>query len=256
MILDKAVALITGGAQGFGKEFARCLLGNGTRVVVADMNKELGNSFQEECSKVYGQNKMKFVYCDVTNSQELNRTFELAKTEFGGLDIVCNNAGIISTKTSDVRPQIAVNLTAVIEGTYKGIELMSKSSGGNGGLIVNVASAAGFQMMPGAPVYTSTKHAVVAFTRSFKHLPIFATDGVRVNCICPFFCDTAMLRSAEEENPEMKKNFEALPKIQIKDVVKAFMQCVEDDNMNAKAVAIMPPDNVYTLVFPPAVPKL
>ena len=123
----------------------------------------------------------------------------------------------------------------MIEGTYLAIEYLSTKKGGKGGVVINMASLAGIlkyatrthtrahthththilslsniipigvYSVPRAPVYCATKHAVVGFTRSLK--PLLETDGVRVNCMCPTFVDTRMVREGldKADDPGIKQ---------------------------------------------------
>jgi len=256
MQLNKSVAFITGGAQGLGKRFAENLLKRGAKVVVADIDGEAGEKLKHESDKVFGNNKLHFVKSDLSNGGELIDAFEEAQSHFGQLDIVCNNAGIMSLNPQQSRLQVDLNLTAVIEGTFKGIDLMSTQNGGNGGVIINVASAAGLEPMPGHAVYTATKHAVVAFSRTFQTLPYHSLHGVRVNCICPFFVDTALVRNALEKNPKGLAMIDKIGWVDIEDVSKAFIGCVEDTEMNAKVTVVAPPDKIFEMQFEKKFPKL
>ena len=252
MNLNKAVALITGGAQGLGRSICESLLKQGTRVVVADINDTAGHKLLSQSR--YGD-RLKFIHCNVSDKQQLRDTFIAAQQHFGRLDIVCNNAGIGSIDPARARLQVDINLTAVIEGTYHAIELMSKKNGGNGGLVVNVASAAGLNLLKPVPVYTATKQAVVSFTRCFDGLPTLAEDGVRVNCLCPFFFESGLVNEGFlgagggmlRKVIEMTGGF-----IKVEDVVEGFMKCANDPTMNGQAVVISPPNNVFTMKFPKA----
>jgi len=250
MKLNQAVALITGGAQGLGRTFSKKLLEQGTKVIVADLNKDAGEKFESDYCSKYGEKSVTFLPCDVTNSNQLRETFEEAKKRFGRLDIVCNNAGIMTTDPTKAKLQVDVNLTAVIEGTYNGIDLMSKKNkDGRGGVIVNVASAAGLDLMIDAAVFSATKHGVVAFTRSFKRLTNFKDDDVRVNCIAPFFCETAMVAKAIEENPAKEKVIKKIGMVNIADVGDGFMRSVVDEKLNAGVIVIAPNNKIYEMNF-------
>jgi len=256
MKLLNSVAVITGGASGFGKEFVLSLLKQGAKVVIADIDTVVGSKFDSECQEVYGHGKSQFMECDVTNRERLREVFVAAQTQFGGLDIICNNAGIFTADPKLSKKMIDINLTAVVDGTYLGLELMSKKNGGRGGVITNISSAAGLQLMPYAHVYTATKFAVTAFTRTFRRQPEIASeDGVRVNCVCPFFSETDMLRKGKEEMPE---HFDALSQFglaDVKDVVTAFNRTLAEDKMHGNCIAVMPGNAIYDVKFPPAQPK-
>lgn len=252
MSLQKCVALITGGVQGFGRAFTETLLKQGAKVAVLDINRQKGIALEEELKSTFGKDQVKFLPCDVTNTDQLHQCFEDVKSLFGSLNIVCNNAGILSSKIEDTRKIIDINLTAQIQGTYKGIELMSKKNGGDGGVVINLASAAGVTIMRKEPLYTASKHGVVSFTRSFEYLSSFEEDGVRVNCLCPFVCQsTDMAKNAFVDYDEDLKNFYlAMGSVDIADVVKAFMRCINEKKMNANAIGIYPHHKVFDLNFP------
>ena len=112
--------------MGLGQMFSKKLLENGTKVVVADINPEAGNKFMDYAKTKYGDDALTFMHCNVRDSQQLKDTFKAAKERFGRLDIVCNNAGVMTTDPFRAKMQVDINLTAVIEGTYHGIELMSR----------------------------------------------------------------------------------------------------------------------------------
>jgi len=254
MKLEGAVALITGGALGIGKKLAETLLQKGTTVIIADINEAAGRKLEEDSQAQFGDNRFKFLKCDLRDSKQLHDTFDAAKAFCGRLDIVCNNAGIISL---DTRAVIDINLTSVIEGTFKGIELMSKKKNGDqsGGVIVNTASAAGLDVFhldhaPGA-VYSATKHAVIAFTRCFNTLPHHVDDGVRVNCICPSYVETDMVKNVLKEDPPYIKKIESFGGfVEIEDVVEGMMRCIVTEDMNAKAIVIQPPNKIFEMRFP------
>jgi len=253
MHLHKARALITGGASGLGRKLSDALLQRGAKVVIADINADEGKKAETQSLDQYGDDRLKFIQCDVTDKQQLHETFEAAHKCFGGLDIVCNNAGIIGDTYSIARTQVDINLTAVIEGTFRAIEPMSKQTVGGGGVVVNVASAAGIDLLKVAPVYTATKQGVVAFTRCFSALPHFVEDGVRVNCLCPFFFKSNLTEKSVEEHPQFGQLIHFLGGyVDVEHVVDGFLKVLQDDEMNAKAVVVQPPDKIYTMKFPPA----
>ena len=247
MKLNEAVALITGGAQGIGRLCAQRLMEQGTKVIVADIDDKAGNIFREESAARYGDNSSRFIKCDVADGKQLNRMFEEAKATYGRLDIISNNAGILTHNLKLARHVVDVNLKAVIQGTYKGIELMSKRQGGDGGVIVNIGSAAGIDLMMSEPVFTSTKHAVARFSEAFKKLPYFFEDGVRVNTICPFFCKTRTMEDALAENPEYEKVIRRIGMVTIDEVAVGFMKVVGDDDMNGETVVVTPSKKKYKM---------
>ena len=126
-----------------------------------------------------------FVHCDVTKYDQQANMFKAAKTHFGGVDIVINNAGIAerSPLWDDDKglwkKVIDIDLSAVIEGTRLGIQAMREQ--GRGGVIINTASLAGLYPQALTPVYSAAKFGVVGLTRSCKELG----DDIRVNAVAP-----------------------------------------------------------------------
>jgi len=235
--------------MGLGRMFSKQLLERKVKVIVADMNPKAGAKFVEECNEKHGDGSVTFLQCDVTNGDQLRDTFEEAKNKFGRLDIVCNNAGIMTTDPARAKLQVDVNLTAVVQGTYFGIDAMSTRNGGDGGVVVNVASAAGLDLMINAAVFSATKAAVVTFTRAFKRLPTLKDDDVRVNCIAPYFVETQMVAGAIKENPESEMVIKKIGMVNIDDVGEGFMRCIINDQLNAGVVVIAPNHKIYEMKF-------
>ncbi|XP_076843170.1 15-hydroxyprostaglandin dehydrogenase [NAD(+)]-like isoform X2 [Brachyhypopomus gauderio] len=164
MSLKDKVALVTGAAQGLGRGFAEILLKNGAKVAFLDLNETLGKDIQDQFNEIYGSDRTQFYPGDVTSDQQFKDVFQKVLHKFGRIDIVCNNAGILNEK--DWEKTVSINLCGMVRGTYLALDHMKKQRGGQGGVIVNVASLAGLGPLPGAPVYTATKHGVVGFSRA------------------------------------------------------------------------------------------
>lgn len=245
MALDGKVAVVTGGAQGLGKGFAEVLLKNGAKVALFDVDEGTGNATKACFDKDFGPDRTLFCVCDVTSEKQFKDAFQTTKEKFGVIDIVCNNAGIINE--ANWEKTVAVNLSAVIRGTYLAIEHMKKETGGRGGLIINISSMAGLGPFPTCPVYTATKHGVVGFSRAIAMASEMAGYGVRVNMICPIFVRTGLLSSLDTE--EMagdlhrlkhvgQKLLEDFGALEVSDVAKAFEKLVFDDSKNGAALCV------------------
>jgi NAD(P)-dependent dehydrogenase (short-subunit alcohol dehydrogenase family) len=186
--LDRAVALVTGGASGIGLAVVRRLAAAGTRVVVADVDQAGGAAAAGEAGGT-------FVATDVGDPDAVQAAVDTAEAAHGGLDLVHLNAGI-TTGTAALdrldldhyRRVVAVNLDGVVFGIRSALPALRRRGGG---AIVATASLAGLTDYPGDPVYSMTKHAVVGLTRTLA-APL-AADRVTVNCVCPGFADTPML---------------------------------------------------------------
>ncbi|VEN35105.1 unnamed protein product [Callosobruchus maculatus] len=189
------IALITGGAAGIGLAYGEELLKNGIEgLVVADINEELGNETVDKFNKKYGAKKAKFIKTDVTKKEQLEAAFQLAKSTFGDLNLVINNAGILNDAQWEL--EIAINCNAVVQGSLLGIQYMGKNHGGSGGVIVNIASILGLQKLEGCPVYVATKYFVVGLNRSFGSSYFYNLTGIRFLTMCPGVTDTPLISEA------------------------------------------------------------
>ncbi|CAH1268804.1 15-hydroxyprostaglandin dehydrogenase [NAD(+)]-like [Branchiostoma lanceolatum] len=242
MVLVGKVALITGAAQGLGKAFSEALLKRGARVAMLDMKRDEGQKTGQEMADKFGPEKSTFIQCDVTAKEQLDGAFDAASSQFGGLDLVVNNAGILN----EVQWErcLAVNLEAVTRGTYNGLSHMSTQNGGRGGHIINVASIAGLlSSIPAAPMYAASKHGVVALSRCLGHAMHYKRHGVRVNALCPSFTDTDIINVTEDS---MGKDYWMVPKtfeklgglLPVSTVVEGFLQLVEDDTQNGAVMRV------------------
>ncbi|CAG8776813.1 34500_t:CDS:2, partial [Gigaspora margarita] len=222
-IKDKVV-IITGGASGIGAALARRLVLEGAQVVIGDVDKKSGQDLVTELNQ---NNKIKaiFVFCDVTNFDNLRQLFDTAQNTFGGIDVVCNNAGILPIEFYDQTDNwvktVGVNLNAVIKGTQLGIEFLKKRGGG---VIINTASAAGFYPWKLFPVYCSTKFG------------LNKTDKIRVNAIAPGYVNTNMVKNVMST---LVQGVERLGYAPIDEVVNAFITIIQDDKLVGDTIIIL-----------------
>jgi NAD(P)-dependent dehydrogenase (short-subunit alcohol dehydrogenase family) len=191
--LQGKVAVITGAASGIGRATAMRFAGEGAAVVVADLNKDGGEATVRGC-KENGGNAV-FQRADVSAEAEVQAMIARAVKEFGGLDVIYNNAGLggavgpleqISVENWD--RSLGVLLRGVFLGIKHSIPEMRKRGGGS---IVSTASVAGIRGFPGLHAYCAAKAGVVNLTRSAA-LEL-GKDRIRVNCICPGGINTPIL---------------------------------------------------------------
>jgi len=204
------IVIITGSAQGIGKEIAKRVLAKGAKVCISDVNEELGLKTVEELQKTYGENEVTFKRCDVSEENEWQDLWTHTEKTFGGkVSILVNNAGI--NPKHGWNACIDIMLKGVGYGMFLALEKMGTSKGGQGGRIVNVASMAGliYEVENIHNVrYTAAKHGVVALTRSFETSGVEYSEGVKSYAICPYFADTSVFRetfNAEELTRQNKK---------------------------------------------------
>ena len=184
--LQGKVALVTGGSSGFGKLTAQRLADRGAEVIVADVAVDAGEIVAKEVAG-------RFVELDVTDSARWDTALDEVLGADGTLDIAHLNAGIgtnngdLATITDEeYRRVVGVNLDGVFFGARAAVRRMPA-----GGAIVATASLGGLVPMPNDPIYSLTKHAVVAFIRSIA--PGLAERGITANALCPGFADTPLL---------------------------------------------------------------
>jgi NAD(P)-dependent dehydrogenase (short-subunit alcohol dehydrogenase family) len=192
-VLDGKRALITGAASGIGRATSLLFAEEGAAVAVVDIvDPKKGLEVTREIETRGG--RAIFVQTDVTLARECRHAVEKTVETFGGLDIVFNNAGII-TRRSVVDLEEG-DWDRVMNVNVKSIYMMSKFAipamkTGGGGSIINTGSGWGLVGGPKAAVYCASKGAVVLLTRAMAidHGP----DRIRVNCVCPGDTDTSML---------------------------------------------------------------
>lgn len=190
--LEGNIALITGGTSGIGKASAKMFASEGAEVILVGRNKEKGRIITEEILATGGN--AKFIQCDVTQEHEVDELKQLVKNNYGRLDILFNNAGILITsplediKIEDWNKVFNINTTAVMLMTQAFIDMVVKARGN----ILNCASIDGLDCnIRGTKnyIYSSSKAATIHFT---KYCARNYSDKIRVNCICPGVTETPL----------------------------------------------------------------
>jgi NAD(P)-dependent dehydrogenase (short-subunit alcohol dehydrogenase family) len=230
------VALVTGAGGGIGRAMALRLAGEGARVMAADIDAAATEATAGAVRE--GGGEAVAVGADVTRDEDLQAMFEATVRAFGGLDILCNNAGIATglpawpdAPAERWERTLRVDLWAVIRGTQLAIPLMQRRGGG---VIVNTASMAGLNGLPQDPVYAAAKGGVVLFTRSLASLKREA--NIVVCCLCPGVVDTRIVREAED--PRLRALLERFPVLPPAAVAEAVVTLIRDDEAAGRALRV------------------
>lgn len=181
--LEGKVAIVTGGAGGIGRATVELFVKEGARVVIADVNAERG----EQLAAGLGSDAL-YKHTDVSQPDSLEAVVNFALSEFGGLHIMFNNAGIsgaqyprfLDDDLKDFHRVIDINLFGVMAGSRYAGQYMSKHGGG---VIINNASLAGIVPGHALMTYRATKAAIILFSKSIAI--DLAEYGIRVNCLAP-----------------------------------------------------------------------
>jgi NAD(P)-dependent dehydrogenase (short-subunit alcohol dehydrogenase family) len=183
--LDRKVAVVTGAASGIGRGTALCLAREGAAVLAADLNSQGGERVIGEIAAAGG--RAVFQHTDVSSEPDIKALVERALREYGRLDIMFNNAGLVGAvgpiekvSADDWDRTIAVLLRAVFLGIKYAVEPMRKAGGGS---IISTSSIASFLPSPYGAAYAAAKGAVISLTRAAALQ--LGPDRIRVNCICP-----------------------------------------------------------------------
>jgi NAD(P)-dependent dehydrogenase (short-subunit alcohol dehydrogenase family) len=188
--LDGKTIMITGGASGIGRATAIEAGAQGARLVLCDINDELGEGVAAEIGEA-----ATYQHCDVTDEASVQAAVAATIDAGGRIDGACNCAGILGVvgnigelPLDGWKQLIDVDLNGVFLCTKHQITPMAEQGSG---AIVNMASAAGLIGWPGASGYVAAKHAVVGLSKAAALE--YAEQGVRVNSICPSYTITPMV---------------------------------------------------------------
>lgn len=195
---DKAIALVTGGAQGIGYACAQALAGDGYRIVLCDINKEA----VEKAAADLGNDTVA-IQCDMGKADQVNDMFDNMEKNVGIAKVLVNNAGVampcefLDTTLDQFQRVIDINLTGVFLATQRAAKSMVEHA--VHGSIVNMSSINAVVAIPSIPAYCASKGGIMQLTKSTALA--LAPHNIRVNAVGPGSIDTAMMAGVNA-NPE------------------------------------------------------
>ncbi|MCM3768956.1 MULTISPECIES: SDR family oxidoreductase [Priestia] len=210
-IQDKVV-IITGASSGIGEATAKELASKGAQLVLAARREDRLKKLQEEIQKNGGQAIYKVT--DVASHEQMEELAEYALTEFGKIDVMVNNAGVMplspvyQKKINEWDSMIDINIKGVLYGIAAVLPSMRERKEGH---IINVSSIAGHLVFQASAVYSGTKFAVRAITEGLRKEE--APNNIRTTIISPGTISTELLESISDE--ELKSEIVEVSKIGI-----------------------------------------
>ncbi len=200
--VSDSVGVVTGGASGMGRSMALEFADNGASVVAVDVDEDglddLTSEILDNGGEAIG------IIGDVSDSDSVEAVVERATEEYGTIDVLCNNAGILDdyAPTGETSEDL---WDRVLDINLKGVFLFTKAAlpplleGEDEGVVINTASIAGKVAGGGGAAYTSSKHGVIGFTKQLSH---DYGPEIRANAVCPGFIETGMTEALIDETPD------------------------------------------------------
>ena len=196
------VAIVTGAAQGIGRAIATRLATEGAKVAIADIQEEVANATAQELRAAgYAAVAVKL---DVTSLPSAQAAAQKVAQEFGGIDVLVNNAGwdklepFVESTPETWDKVIAINFRGVIHCCKAAIPRLQSRGGGK---IVSIASDAGRVGSMGEAVYSGCKGAIIAFSKTLARE--LARNNINVNVVCPGPTETALLHGVMDKQPKV-----------------------------------------------------
>jgi NAD(P)-dependent dehydrogenase (short-subunit alcohol dehydrogenase family) len=228
---NERVAVVTGGASGLGRAMALRFAGEGMKIVLADIEKEALGRTEKEFKDA--GHAVLAVRTDVSNGRDVDALADKAFKAFGGVHILCNNAGVAPGGTiweqseKDWEWTLGVNVWGVIHGIRAFVPRMLEQN--VEGHVVNTASVAGLLSPPGMAMYCVSKHSVVTLTECLHHdLREFGAK-IRASVLCPAFVPTGISDSERNRREEQLRHAVKSGRISAEQVAELVFQAIATD---------------------------
>jgi short-subunit dehydrogenase len=235
---NNAIVLITGGASGIGKLMGKLSLErNAQKLIIWDINEKLIEQTKKEFSEF--ASRVTFMNVDITNVKAIQSAAQEVLTNFGSIDILINNAGIVIGKYfhehshTDIEKIMNLNVNGQLHVTRAFLPSMVEK---NSGHIVNIASAGGMVGNPKMSTYVSSKWALIGWSDSLRLEMEKLHKSIRVLCITPYYISTGMFDG-------VKSNF-ILPITQPEKAARLIIRGIENNRLYVRMPLI-----VYALQF-------
>lgn len=226
--LGGEVAVVTGASSGIGKATAKSLAEEGADVVLAARRegelKELADHINTEGGDAL------VVPTDVTDESDVQNLVDQTVEEFGGLDILINNAGVMlleqveDADSDNVQQMVDVNLSGLMQLTREALPIMQDQGSGH---VVNLSSVAGRKSFPGSSAYSATKFGVNGFSEGLRQ-EVTGEDDIRVTLIEPGFVDTELAEHIPDDDiqEQTEKTLETMDALTPQDIARSITYAV------------------------------
>ena len=209
-ILKDKIALITGGASGIGEIMSRLLLERGANVIIWDINSD---NLEKVKLKYSSLGKLTVMQVNVSSISKINNAAKEVINDFGGIDLLINNAGIVvgnyfhQHSEADITNTLNINANAPIYITHAFIDIMLLK---NSGHICNIASSGGLLSNPKMSVYVASKWSLIGFSDSLRLEMEQLKKDIKVTTIMPYYINTGMFDGVKSKIPILDPEITAL----------------------------------------------
>ncbi len=231
--------LITGSASGIGRLMAQKIAARGAKVILWDINLAGLESLCEQIER-WGYRAAVYQQCDMSDREEIRETAQRVLAEHGTVDVVINNAGVVSGKPLLELTDEAIQRTFDINTLslyWTSRAFLPGMMARNAGHIVTIASAGGLIGVPRMTDYSASKSAAIGFDDALRvELKRMGYRGIRTTIVCPFYINTGMFKGVKTRFPFL------LPILEPDDAANKIVHAIEKD----KQRLIMPPFALIT----------